>query len=257
MQLSDYVYINTVYKEPPSVVKQTLDLANSMRKEIKTKDRTIFLKTYTNCFVARDAVTWISEYMNVDRDTAIRIGIYLQSKEYIAHIGPIDHVFKDNFLIFMFLEKRDELKSPGAAIPKTNTTLSGPTSNVQFLAIKVSLPRCHARTRTLTASSQISIENRYYCKIVVDDQVYTTPCTSKPYNFMTPFTMQVSNLPTVGYLFVLDKEKATTQGHDMIGYSCFLIEASERNYDAPIIDLISNKKLQVTGIAKLLFTIES
>ncbi|NEO85729.1 MAG: hypothetical protein F6J87_15975 [Spirulina sp. SIO3F2] len=78
-------------------------LANVMQKEdgVQIQDRTCNLSQYPQCFVGREAVTWLKRYLKVSRANAIQIGQNLLDQNLICHVLNA-HDFKDDYLFYQF-----------------------------------------------------------------------------------------------------------------------------------------------------------
>lgn len=70
---------------------------------LKIKNRKWMLKKFPNCFVAEQAVTWISYHLDIpNREEATKIGLKMQEKNIIEHVTK-DHPFQDKYLFFKFI----------------------------------------------------------------------------------------------------------------------------------------------------------
>ena len=84
-----------------------ITLANEMKhKETGglVKDRKYRLRSYPNCFVAEEAVTWICTHLCIsDRIQAVKLGQQMVDKNLISHVVcPQD--LQDKYLFFRFNE---------------------------------------------------------------------------------------------------------------------------------------------------------
>jgi hypothetical protein len=61
---------------------------------VEIKRRTHHFKTYKNCFVGVEAVTWLSEKLEISRETAVTVGSELVSRGYFRHVSK-HHAFLD------------------------------------------------------------------------------------------------------------------------------------------------------------------
>ncbi|NEO87368.1 MAG: hypothetical protein F6J87_24385 [Spirulina sp. SIO3F2] len=68
---------------------------------ISVQDRQFLFKQYPQCFVGRDAVDWLSSYLNISRKDSVEIGRCLVDKKWICHVLN-EHTFKDKYLFYRF-----------------------------------------------------------------------------------------------------------------------------------------------------------
>lgn len=70
-------------------------------------DRKYRLRSYTKCFIASEAITWITENMNVlgGRNGAIGILRQMQKHKWLYHVS-LEHAIKDEFLFFHWCDPR-------------------------------------------------------------------------------------------------------------------------------------------------------
>ncbi|MGB0564894.1 MAG: hypothetical protein ACPGVO_24325 [Spirulinaceae cyanobacterium] len=71
---------------------------------VSIQDRRYHLRTYRQCFVGSEAVTWLSRHFNVSRENAIAIGQRLHQYHWLAHVHH-EHSFKDEYLFYRFCER--------------------------------------------------------------------------------------------------------------------------------------------------------
>jgi len=78
---------------------------------VKVKDRKYHFKTYPQCFLGKDCVSWIQKrcYLNeeekfkeITREEALKIGRELVRKKFIRHV-VLDHDLKDEKLFYKFI----------------------------------------------------------------------------------------------------------------------------------------------------------
>jgi hypothetical protein len=86
--------------------KEFQDLISAMKHPVTgfvLEDRKHHLKSYKDCFIASEAVSWLAQYLSCTRPLATRIAVYCQKRGYIDHILS-QNIFKDSHLIFHFTE---------------------------------------------------------------------------------------------------------------------------------------------------------
>lgn len=72
------------------------------------KDRRHHLRTYPNCFVAKEIIDWLIEHKETsDRDTAIKIMQKLLDQSILHHGGFVHHILCLNSYIYIPLYSRD------------------------------------------------------------------------------------------------------------------------------------------------------
>ncbi|KAL0487016.1 vacuolar membrane-associated protein IML1 [Acrasis kona] len=212
MKLVDYIFIDGVVQSgPPSEVhKEMMELMTHMKSPetgIEVRDRTYHLKTYKNCFIASDMVTWLCRYLNINRRTATRVGIHLQIKGYMNHVCK-EHYVSDEHLFFKFENKPIEVVSIPDVIPtQCKYMFEIQEKNILIPSAKVSSEKSNPDTLTP------------YCKILVEDQIITF----KP-DYTKKTCIPVRNLPISCHIVVLNEEKIATNKEDLIGHKKFLFE---------------------------------
>lgn len=65
-------------------------------------DRKYFLKTYKQCFVARDFIGFLSEFLGISRPMAVSVARGLQKQGHIEHVLGSEIAFEDEHLFFRF-----------------------------------------------------------------------------------------------------------------------------------------------------------
>jgi len=97
------------------------DLVSAMMdptKGLELKDRKKTLKTYTNCFVATEAVNWMLQNLPIrDRDDAVELANRLITAKYIKNLTEPGKPFKDGDFYFAFEDEAvraggEEVKEP-------------------------------------------------------------------------------------------------------------------------------------------------
>ncbi|KAL0488584.1 vacuolar membrane-associated protein IML1 [Acrasis kona] len=264
MNIVDYVFVNSIIRhEPETVTKQVVDIIKAVsdkRGGVEVKDRSYHFKKYPQCFIAKDFVTWISNRLSIDRIIALRVGIFLQQKNYIEHVVR-DHVLKDEHLFFRFKNLPFPHPSPGAVSSIYIKPVPTCQYDIDFLAIKVPhvlpLPkRSYGGRKSDITTTGVT---NPYCKIVMGDELYTTSTienTTQP-NWVSKFKIKANNLPTTCYIILLDMDKAQTMDNDVLGYASFVVRrSSEREYEALTLNLFSKDTRTATGVLKVLFTVK-
>jgi Domain found in Dishevelled, Egl-10, and Pleckstrin (DEP) len=97
---------------PPNVSLQ--DIATALERDLIIKDHRYRLKVYKNCFVAKDAVSYlVTAGFAPSRSRAEMIGRQLQSQLNLFHHVKNDHKFRDKYYFFRFtpLEARRTVPS--------------------------------------------------------------------------------------------------------------------------------------------------
>lgn len=78
---------------------------------IDVRDRRHRLRSYPQCFVSADAVTWIATRLSVSRAVAVRIGERLTALGRIEHVVS-EHDFADAYLFFRFVVSVYDVEKP-------------------------------------------------------------------------------------------------------------------------------------------------
>ena len=95
---------SVVVRSPPSE-----DVVEAFKAGIDIKDRKYHLKTYKQCFVGCDAVTWFVEHgYATSRKDAVKLGKALQRSNVLDHVCG-DHEFTDNYYFYRFLKPNETL----------------------------------------------------------------------------------------------------------------------------------------------------
>jgi hypothetical protein len=80
-------------------------IAEAFKGNVKIEDRKYLLKTYPQCFVAKEAVDYlVASGAAASRQDAVELGRALQSTFLFEHVTR-DHQFSDGYLFFRFLDK--------------------------------------------------------------------------------------------------------------------------------------------------------
>ncbi|MEM8639664.1 MAG: hypothetical protein AAGG51_12730 [Cyanobacteria bacterium P01_G01_bin.54] len=90
--------------DPATVNLASLAQAMQAVEGVAVQDRQYRLRTYSQCFVGSEAVTWLSHHFTVSRENAIAIGQRLLKYQWIAHVLR-EHPFKDDYLFYRFCER--------------------------------------------------------------------------------------------------------------------------------------------------------
>ena len=82
-------------------------IASSFRDGVDLRDRKYLLKTYKNCFVGREAVTFLVSSGHAEtREDAVALGRALESQAHLFEHVTRDHAFKDENLFFHFVDEK-------------------------------------------------------------------------------------------------------------------------------------------------------
>ncbi len=90
-----------------AVEKEFLELYEALRNPttgLSIANRRHRLKTYNNCFIASDAITWLTQYYQCSRPIAIRVATYIQRRGLIDHVLN-QYIIRDGYLFFKFVEQ--------------------------------------------------------------------------------------------------------------------------------------------------------
>ncbi|WP_088243305.1 mechanosensitive ion channel protein [Calothrix rhizosoleniae] len=68
---------------------------------VKIMDRQYRLRKYSRCFIGKEAVSWIMDYLKVSELEALSLGQRLMNEKYIHHVTD-DHDFKNEYLFYRF-----------------------------------------------------------------------------------------------------------------------------------------------------------
>nr|XP_006639558.1 PREDICTED: DEP domain-containing mTOR-interacting protein-like isoform X1 [Lepisosteus oculatus] len=75
------------------------------------KDRRCYLRTYPNCFVAKEAIDWLIAHKEApDRETAVRLMQHLMAHDIVHHVCDRHSEYKDAKLLYRF--RKDDGTSP-------------------------------------------------------------------------------------------------------------------------------------------------
>lgn len=79
------------------------ELVTKMRNigGLQIKNRRHNLKFYDQCFVGSEAVTWMTENLEISREQAIHLGQRLMNEKLIHHVVD-QHLFQDTYLFYRF-----------------------------------------------------------------------------------------------------------------------------------------------------------
>jgi hypothetical protein len=108
MHITDYVFLKNIVPFTEQTIVQMhelITLARDPSTGVEVKDRTYHLRTYKQCFVAKEFVTWLCTRLNVERHIAVRVALFLQQRGYLIHVVA-DHLIKDDYLFFRFTNFR-------------------------------------------------------------------------------------------------------------------------------------------------------
>ncbi|KAL6051712.1 putative Proliferation-associated serine/threonine protein kinase [Balamuthia mandrillaris] len=85
-------------------VEDLIDAMSSPATGVSVKDRKYHLKTYKKCFVGREAVDWLVQYLKLeDRVDAVSVGQELLRLKYFRHVVDDDKEFLDEYLFYKFM----------------------------------------------------------------------------------------------------------------------------------------------------------
>eukprot|EP00466_Bigelowiella_natans_P003489 jgi/Bigna1/38073/e_gw1.23.193.1 len=103
----------------PSEKKISLaELARTLLKNLDVKDRMYHFKTYKNCLVGQDAVTWmVTNKYAKNRKKAVYILNKLHRLGVIEHVTK-DHIVKDEYLFYRINDAKIPSKPPAVAQEK-------------------------------------------------------------------------------------------------------------------------------------------
>jgi hypothetical protein len=126
-----------------------LTMSNA-RRGVARAERTWLMKTYADCFVGRDAVTWLVERgIVLSRRAAVALGRAMQIDNKLRHVADA-HDFDDRPLFYVFVESEPKAASPLSPAPLRSGSDSGSTT--AFTDESVS-PR-HAETSPVPPRAQ-------------------------------------------------------------------------------------------------------
>ncbi|TAG04723.1 MAG: hypothetical protein EAZ24_15545 [Burkholderiales bacterium] len=66
---------------------------------VEIKNRTYHLRSYPQCFLAKDGIDWIAKALGIDQKAAITVGCALQATGLIYHVAR-EQLFSEEFLFF-------------------------------------------------------------------------------------------------------------------------------------------------------------
>jgi len=89
---------------------------------VEVKDRRSFLKTFRNCFLGSDAVSWISNHLNVTREDALVIGRKLHALQYFRHVTNERDLKDDNGMYFFRMSALNLAKAGMQAQARINAS---------------------------------------------------------------------------------------------------------------------------------------
>ena len=101
----DVIYLNQGLQNAPFSNDSELRMLITHMKGadgLNIEDRWYYFKRYPQCFIGRDAVTWLSDTQNVTRASAVNIGERLVRRGIIQHVVN-EHNFKDDYLFYRFI----------------------------------------------------------------------------------------------------------------------------------------------------------
>lgn len=73
---------------------------NNSETGVEIKNRKYHFRTYKNCFIGKDATTWLQAHLKCDKETAIRCGQTLIDEGFISHVVDENKPFLDEFLFY-------------------------------------------------------------------------------------------------------------------------------------------------------------
>lgn len=109
----------------PDVAAQRLWNALRTPGGLDIRDRMFHLRTYTNCFVGREAVDWIVQHQRVSRADAVRMGQHLSALGLLSHVVD-EHDFEDAELFYRLATPRDAGVALGPSAAGLSALLRGP-----------------------------------------------------------------------------------------------------------------------------------
>ena len=86
---------------------QMSELVFQFLKNVKLEDRTYLLKTYKKCFIGSEAVSYLSEHLNLNRSIASKLGELIRQLGVFHHVVD-DHIFIDGYF-FYYLKVQNDL----------------------------------------------------------------------------------------------------------------------------------------------------
>jgi hypothetical protein len=140
MQLGDYVFLKSVIPLSPAIISQVNSLitsAKDVESGVELKDRTVHLKKVKQSFVAREFITWICTYLNVERYVGLRIALFLQQHGYLKNTSHKDQTMRDDTSVFCFNAKTFGRKR-SLSVDSPSIII---TSRSRFLDVKTSLAK--------------------------------------------------------------------------------------------------------------------
>ena len=89
--------------------KPTDELVEAFKQNMVIKDRKYRLKEFKQCFVAQEAVTWLTESgYALTREDAVEVGKSLQRSNLFDHVCG-DHEFSDGYFFYRFLSEQEKV----------------------------------------------------------------------------------------------------------------------------------------------------
>lgn len=105
-QTGKSVGVQWVQTKNVSMFMSVTDIAEVLQSHVEVKDRKYHLRTYKQCFIASEAVTFMPmNNISASREEAIWIGNQLFLAGYLQHVTG-GHVFKDGYFFFRFNPQR-------------------------------------------------------------------------------------------------------------------------------------------------------
>jgi hypothetical protein len=84
-------------------IDKIINMMRDPKKGVQIKNRRYFLKTYENCFIGKELVTWIVKNISriKSREDAVSLGEELMEEGYFDHVVK-EHPFKDSEYYYRF-----------------------------------------------------------------------------------------------------------------------------------------------------------
>ena len=111
--VGDVVYTGDRLKLDTYTAPEELEkIVALMRGEngLSIKDRRHMFKTYPKCFIGKEAVQWLMDFLGLKHDKAVRVGQRLLEWGVIHHVGD-EHEFKDAYLFYRFYADESKMAS--------------------------------------------------------------------------------------------------------------------------------------------------
>eukprot|EP01080_Neovahlkampfia_damariscottae_P007458 gene7458-11783_t len=132
--LDDFKNIQKIYFLANSS-SELNDFIKQFRLRVDIKDRKYRLKMYKNCFIGSDAVTWISNTLQISRKFATKLGDMLREIGIFSHVVN-EHNFKDEHLYYYFKHyetRKHASSSPATYIKSMDVILTNLRHSTDFL----------------------------------------------------------------------------------------------------------------------------